>query len=70
MPLDLVPGSLLDLASVVAAPEEFVIGRYTDSCTSLLDPEALAIHLAVIRWSLDEFAPSGQLIQDNPVALS
>ncbi|MCA6114347.1 alpha/beta fold hydrolase [Bradyrhizobium sp. WSM 1738] len=59
-----VPGSLLDVASVVAAPEEFVIGRYSDSCTSILDPEALAIHLAVIRWSLDEFAPSGPLIQD------
>ncbi|WP_213287960.1 alpha/beta fold hydrolase [Bradyrhizobium sp. sGM-13] len=63
-PLDAVPGSLLGLASVIAAPEEFVIGRYSDSCTSLLDPEALAIHVAVIRWSLDEFAPSGQLIRD------
>ncbi|WP_225116452.1 alpha/beta fold hydrolase [Bradyrhizobium sp. BRP22] len=59
-----VPGSLLDLASVFAAPEEFVIWRCGDSCTSLLDPEALAIHLAVIRWSLDEFAPSDQLIRD------
>jgi polyhydroxyalkanoate synthase subunit PhaC len=63
-PLGPVPGSLLDLASVVAAPEEFVIGRYGDSCSSLLDLEALAIHVAVIRWSLDEFAPSGQLIRD------
>ncbi|WP_271503570.1 hypothetical protein [Bradyrhizobium sp. CCBAU 11357] len=41
-----------------------MIGRYGDSCASLLDPEALAIHLAVIRWSLDEFAPSGLLIRD------
>jgi polyhydroxyalkanoate synthase subunit PhaC len=64
MPPGSVPGSMLDLASVAAAPEEFVIGRYSDSCASLLDPEALAIHLAVIRWSLDEFAPSGQLIRD------
>ncbi|NOJ46713.1 alpha/beta fold hydrolase [Bradyrhizobium archetypum] len=64
VPPDPVPGSLLDLASVVAAPEEFVVGRYRDSFTSLLDPEALAIHLAVIRWSLDEFAPGGQLIRD------
>lgn len=64
LPPDPIPGSLLDLSSVAAAPEEFVIGRYSDSCASLLDPEALAIHLAVIRWSLDEFAPSGLLIRD------
>ena len=64
VPLDPIPGSLLDVATVVAAPDEFVIGRYRDSFESLLDPEALAIHVAVIRWSLDEFAPSGRLIRD------
>ena len=53
------PGSLLYLTSVAAAPEEFVVGRYSYSSANLLDPKALAIHIAVIRWSLDEFAPSG-----------
>jgi polyhydroxyalkanoate synthase subunit PhaC len=64
LPCGSVPGSLLDLASVVAAPDEFVVERYGDSCLSLLNPEALAIHVAVVRWSLDEFAPSSQLIED------
>ncbi|WP_407175416.1 hypothetical protein [Bradyrhizobium sp. STM 3562] len=64
VPLDPVPGSLLDLASVAAAPDEFVLGRYADAYACLHDQEASAFHLAVIRWSLDEFSPSGRLIQD------
>jgi polyhydroxyalkanoate synthase len=64
VPLGSVPGSLLDLAGVAAAPDEFVFGRYADAYACLQDQEASAIHLAVIRWSLDEFSPSGRLIQD------
>ncbi len=59
-----IAGSLLDWASVVAAPEEFVFGRYCDGLVSLPDFEALALHGRVIRWTLDEFAPSRQLLQD------
>jgi polyhydroxyalkanoate synthase subunit PhaC len=63
-PRGAVPGTLLDLGSVAAAPEDFFFGRYADACACSQDPEALAIHMAVVRWSLDEFAPSGRLIRD------
>lgn len=63
-PVESIPGSALDLASVAAAPEEFAVGRWSDAWASLRDPEALAIHARVIRWSLDEFAPSAALIRD------
>ncbi|SPP93082.1 alpha/beta fold hydrolase [Bradyrhizobium vignae] len=59
-----IAGSLLDCASVAAAPEEFFVGRYCDAWASLSDLEALALHGRVIRWTLDEFAPSRQLLQD------
>jgi polyhydroxyalkanoate synthase len=58
-----IPGSLLDLASVAAAPEEFAFGRWSDAWASLPDVEAFAIHARVIRWSLDEFAPPAPLLQ-------
>jgi len=58
-----VPGSLLDLASVSAAPDEFAFERWIDAFYSLLDEEALSIHSRVIRWTLDEFAPSAPLIE-------
>src|SRR5947209_15837367 len=57
-----IPGSALDLASVAAAPDEFSVGRWSDAWASLGDAQALAIHARVIRWSLDEFAPSAALI--------
>jgi polyhydroxyalkanoate synthase len=63
-PLESIPGSVLDLASVAAAPEEFAFGRWSDAWASLRDPQALAIHARVIRWSLDEFAPSAALIRN------
>jgi hypothetical protein len=56
-----IPGSLLDLASVAAAPEEFAFGPWSDAWASLPDVKALAIHSRVIRWSLDEFAPPASL---------
>lgn len=49
------PGSLLDIASVSADPEEFVLGPWLDRWMSALDPDAMAIHARVMRWSLDEF---------------
>jgi polyhydroxyalkanoate synthase len=63
-PVQSIPGSVLDLASVAAAPGEFAFGRWSDAWASLWDPEALAIHARVIRWSLDEFAPSAVLIRN------
>jgi polyhydroxyalkanoate synthase len=58
-----VPGSILDLASVAAAPEEFAFGHWTDAWASLPDPKALAVHSRVIRWTLDEFAPPVPLLR-------
>src|SRR5213592_4480332 len=39
-PVQSIPGSVLDLASVAAAPEEFAFGRWSDAWASLRDPEA------------------------------
>jgi polyhydroxyalkanoate synthase len=58
-----IPGSLLDLGSIGAAPDEFVLGRWIDAWSSLPDIDALSIHARVVRWSLDEFAPSAPLIE-------
>jgi polyhydroxyalkanoate synthase subunit PhaC len=59
-----VPGTLLDLASVAVAPDEFTFGRWSDAWASFSDVEAFAIHARVIRWTLDEFAPPAPLLQD------
>ena len=50
-------GTLLDMASSVCAPEEFIAGEWQDATASLFDPSALHIHQRVVRWTLDEFAP-------------
>ncbi len=59
-----VPGTLLDLASVAVAPDEFAFGRWNDAWASFSDLEGFAIHAQVIRWTLDEFAPPAPLLQD------
>jgi polyhydroxyalkanoate synthase len=59
-----IPGTILDLASVAAAPDEFSFGRWSDAWASLPDAKARAIHSRVIRWTLDEFAPPAALLQN------
>jgi polyhydroxyalkanoate synthase subunit PhaC len=59
-----VPGSFLDLVSAFAAPLSFQVGRYADLALSLGDGAALATHLRVERWALDEFALPGRLFED------
>jgi polyhydroxyalkanoate synthase len=39
-----IPGSVLNWASVAAAPDELVFERYQDAWASLPDLEALALH--------------------------
>ena len=51
-----VPGSLLNLVSLTAAPEEFQWQRWMDAFVSLADPEASRTHHRVMRWTMDEFA--------------
>ena len=59
-----VAGSLLDAVSATASPWSFQLDRYVDLARSLPDPAALATHLRVERWTLDEFAMPGQLFED------
>jgi polyhydroxyalkanoate synthase len=59
-----VPGSLLDVAGCARAPEEFMAGRWRDAVASLLEPEALFIHLRVVRWTLDEFTQLARMFAE------
>ncbi len=60
-----IPGSALTLLSLCAVPEEFILRRYQDLAASLPDPQALALHLAIIRWTLDEFPMTGRLFEET-----
>lgn len=59
-----VPGSFLGAASLRAAPETFGWERFADLTASLGAPAALATHLRVERWTLDEFPLPGRLLAD------
>lgn len=59
-----VPGSFLGAASLRAAPETFGWDRFVDLAASLGAPGALATHLRVERWALDEFPLPGRLLAD------
>jgi poly[(R)-3-hydroxyalkanoate] polymerase subunit PhaC len=54
----LLPGSLLDAASVTASPVSFIVARWLDGLASAADPRASLNHLRVVRWTLDEFPMS------------
>lgn len=59
-----VPGSVITALSVAAAPEVLQLQRITDFAASVLDPEALAVHLRVERWTYDEFPMPGRLFEE------
>jgi polyhydroxyalkanoate synthase subunit PhaC len=59
-----VPGSFLAAASFRAAPATFGLDRLLDLAASLATPAALATHLRVERWALDEFPLPGRLLAD------
>jgi polyhydroxyalkanoate synthase subunit PhaC len=59
-----VAGSAIDLFSVGAVPEAFLLQRWTDFFASLASPEAMAVHLRVVRWTLDEFPLPGRLFEE------
>lgn len=61
---DPVCGSTLNLLSMLSMPEVFLWQRYGDFAASLVDPDALDLHLRVLRWSLDEFPLPGQFFAD------
>lgn len=62
---NLVPGSAIDLLCTAAAPEVFQGQRWSDLAASLPDPEALRTHMAVIRWTLDEFPLPRRLFEET-----
>lgn len=59
-----VPGSFLDLASIVAAPEAFVWQPAIDAALSLRSVESWRLHRLVERWALDEMAMPGRFFLD------
>jgi len=61
-----VPGTFLNSVSLIASPETFAWSRLRDFARSLPDGEALATHLAVERWSLEEKPLAARLFE--PIA--
>lgn len=59
-----VPGAFLNTMSALAEPQAFQWERWTDRWLSLGDPQALATHMQVERWTHDEFALPGRLFGD------
>ncbi len=59
-----VPGVFLNTMSALAEPQAFQWERWTDRWLSLADPQAMATHMRVERWTHDEFALPGKLFTD------
>jgi polyhydroxyalkanoate synthase subunit PhaC len=59
-----VPGVFLNIVSAMAAPHAFQMERVLDRCLSMGNPEAMAVHMRVERWTHDEFPLPGQLFTD------
>jgi polyhydroxyalkanoate synthase len=62
--MEVVPGSLLSQLSVMASPETFLWSRLVDAALSMGDRGALALHVRVERWALDEFPLPGRLLHE------
>jgi polyhydroxyalkanoate synthase subunit PhaC len=60
-----VPGSVINILALGAAPEAFQLQRQADLAASMFDAKALAIHARVERWAYDEFPLPGQLFEDT-----
>ncbi|MXQ12388.1 alpha/beta fold hydrolase [Microvirga makkahensis] len=60
-----IPGSVINALSVAAAPDAFQGQRIADLAASLSDPQALAIHGRVERWTYDEFSLPGRLFEET-----
>ncbi|GEO35896.1 polyhydroxyalkanoate synthase [Skermanella aerolata] len=59
-----IPGTFLNMVSAKASPREFNWDRRMDMIASLADPRAFQAHLAVERWTLDEFPLPGRLFEE------
>lgn len=58
------PGSAIDLLCTLAAPDVFQAQRLLNLGASLSDRQALAVHLRVERWTLDESPMPGRLFEE------
>lgn len=63
-PMGVAPGIVLDVVSVTAAPEEFLWDCSIDAWAVLGAAQAMRLHAAVLRWTLDELALPAQLFTD------
>jgi polyhydroxyalkanoate synthase len=59
-----VPGSFLDMASLLASPMTFGAARWMDWLRSFPDPQAIDTHLRVERWTLDEMPMASRLFHE------
>jgi len=60
---DNVPGSVLNMASVMASPATFHVERIGDFVASLGSSRTLRTHMLVERWTLDESPLPGRLFE-------
>jgi len=63
-PTGAAPGTLLDVVSVAAAPDEFLWGRSMDAWAAIGGTEPMKLHRAVLRWTLDELALPAKLFTE------
>jgi len=59
-----VPGTWINLVSVAAAPDAFLLERWLDRIAGVGTMADLVTHWRVERWVLDEFALPGALFRD------
>jgi polyhydroxyalkanoate synthase len=59
-----VPGAFLNAVSAMAAPHAFQLERLLDRYLCIGNPEAMATHMRVERWTHDEFPLPGKLFTD------
>jgi polyhydroxyalkanoate synthase len=60
----IVPGSVLSQLSAMASPRTFVWSRLADAALSLGDGRALDLQARIERWTLDEAALPGKLVDE------
>jgi len=63
-PMGATPGIVLDVVSVMAAPDEFLWARNLDALAVFGTAYAMRLHAAVLRWTLDELALPARLFTD------
>lgn len=59
-----IPGAFISFMSNLASPESFQAERLSDLLLSLPDPDAMQMHMRVVRWTLDELPMTSQLFED------